>query len=342
MERNSREGVLTRAANRRFKTCRRQSACRRSDRRPKGDRKCPNPLRPKFEAADLRKESAMSQQLRSEPAPTGHQTLEWPRYLAWAPVLLGTLVALIGLVLTGGGAYLAALGGSWYYVLAGVMLIAAGYLVIRRRISGIYIYIGAFVFTAVWAFWEVGLSGWPLIPRLVGPFVLLVLAVLIAPVLDPTGGRRARNWGMAGAGIFVVALAILIPIFNQPPAPDQLPETRADASFEDPAYAPKSGEWDAYGGGQSAQRYSELTQITPDNVKDLTRVWTFHTGDIPAKYGAELTPLKVGDTIYGCTAMNKLFALNAATGEKQWLYDPEVPTAWVPYTAACRGVTFYK
>src|SRR5262245_58003765 len=49
------------------------------------------------------------------------------------------------------------------------------------------------------------------------------------------------------------------------------------AFFEESAYAPKMREWNAYGGGQSAQRYSELAQITPANVKDLKRVWTFHT-----------------------------------------------------------------
>jgi quinoprotein glucose dehydrogenase len=284
----------------------------------------------------------VSSQVDAWRALKGRPTSGLSRYLAWSPVLLGALIALIGLILAGGGAYLAALGGSWYYVLVGVLLVAAGYLMIRRRIAGLYIYIGAFAFTAVWAFWEVGLSGWPLIPRLVGPFVLLVLAILVAPALDQTTGRRARNWGMAGVGIFVAALAVLIPIFNQLPAPGQLPKAQADAFFEDPAYAPKKGEWSAYGGGQGAQRYSELAQITPANVKDLQRVWTFHTGDIPNKYGSELTPLKVGDAIYGCTPMNKLFALNAATGEKLWMYDPQVPATWVPYTAACRGVAFYR
>jgi len=179
-----------------------------------------------------------------------------------------------------------------------------------------------------------------LIPRLVGPFVLLVLAILVAPALDQATGRRARKWGLVGVGIFVAALAILIPIFNQHAVPLQLPDARADAFFEDSAYAPKTGEWNAYGGGQSAQRYSELAQITPANVKDLKRVWTFHTGDTPKKYGSELTPLKVGNAIYGCTPMNKLFALKAATGEKLWMYDPQVPPSWVPYTAACRGVAF--
>src|SRR5262249_40019599 len=151
-----------------------------------------------------------------------------------------------------------------------------------------------------------------------------------------------RRWGLVGVGFFVVALAILIPIFNRLPAPGVVPAARADAFFENPAYAPKTGEWNAYGGGQSAQRYADLAQITPANVKNLQRVWTFHTGDIPKKYGSELTPLKIGNAIYGCTPMNKLFALNAATGEKLWMYDPQVPTAWVPYTVACRGVTFYS
>jgi quinoprotein glucose dehydrogenase len=71
-------------------------------------------------------------------------------------------------------------------------------------------------------------------------------------------------------------------------------------------------------------------------------VWTFHTGDTPKKYGSELTPLKIGDAIYGCSGMDKVFALDAATGEKRWMYDPQVPDEWVPYTAACRGVTYYK
>jgi quinoprotein glucose dehydrogenase len=264
------------------------------------------------------------------------------RYFARSSALLGAFVALFGLILTAGGAYLAALGGSRYYVLAGATFLAAGYLMIRRRIAGLYACAGAFAFTAVWTFWEVGLSGWQLIPRLVAPFVLLVLAILVAPTLDQTTGRRARKLGLAGVGFFTAALAILIPIANQQPAARELPNARADAFFGDSAYSPAKGEWSAYGGGQGAQRYSELAQITPENVKHLERAWTFHTGDIPKKYGSELTPLKVGDAIYGCTPMNKVFALDAASGKKLWTYDPHVPTEWVPYTAACRGVTYYR
>src|ERR1700730_15570151 len=106
---------------------------------------------------------------------------------AWSPALLGMVIALLGLILAGGGAYLAALGGSWYYVAAGAMFLAAGYLVIKRRMAGFYTYVGAFAFTSVWAFWEVGLSGWQLIPRLVGPFVIL------APNIAARSGRHHRR-----------------------------------------------------------------------------------------------------------------------------------------------------
>ena len=204
-------------------------------------------------------------------------------YRTWAPVLLGAIIALIGFILGGGGVYLAILGGSLYYLVVGVLLIASGYLLIRRRIAGFYVYLAAFAFTALWTFWEVGLTGWPLIPRLVGPFVLLVLVTLIVPTLDSIGGQRLRRLALAGVALFAVVLAIAVPIVNRLPEPGRLPTAQAGAPFENPAYAPKNGEWDAYGGGVSAQRYSDLAQITPENVKDLKRAWTVHTGDIPDK-----------------------------------------------------------
>ena len=71
----------------------------------------------------------------------------------------GTLITLLGCILAGGGAYIAWLGGSSYYVVVGAMLVAAGYLMIKGRIAGFYTYVGAFAFTAAWSFWEVGLSG---------------------------------------------------------------------------------------------------------------------------------------------------------------------------------------
>jgi hypothetical protein len=40
-------------------------------------------------------------------------------------------------------------------------------------------------------------------------------------------------------------------------------------------------EWPTYGGDPGGRRFSNATQITPDNVARLTPAWTFHTGERP-------------------------------------------------------------
>src|SRR4051812_9356362 len=107
----------------------------------------------------------------------------FPSAPGWPARVVGVLLLLIGLVLAVGGLQLAVLGGSPYYVLAGVGLIVAGVLMARRSITGAWVYLGVFVATFVWALWESGLNGWALVPRLVGPSVLLVLVLLCAPML---------------------------------------------------------------------------------------------------------------------------------------------------------------
>jgi hypothetical protein len=57
-------------------------------------------------------------------------------------------------------------------------------------------------------------------------------------------------------------------------------------------------DWPAYGGTYNAQRYSPLDQINRETVRRLERAFTFRTGDMPKKrWGAETTPLKIGDTL---------------------------------------------
>ena len=73
---------------------------------------------------------------------------------------------------------------------------------------------------------------------------------------------------------------------------------------------------------------SPLTQITPDNVGKLRKVWEVHTGGMPTNpdyqklYGTENTPLKIGNLLYTCTAKNMIVALDAATGKPVWRVDP--------------------
>ena len=263
----------------------------------------------------------------------------------WATSLLGLLLLLIGIILAFGGAWLAVLGGSPYYVLAGIGLLLSGWLIFQRRIAGAWLYGILFLATAVWAFWEAGDNPWGLVPRLVGPALLLLLVILALPLLN-----SAVRWRGAAAG-FVAALGILgiggMAAARMAPAAvvGGLPPARGGAPLS-PATMPSGSDWTAYGGTYGAQRFSTLSQITPGNVGKLRRAWIYHTGDLPAdmkhnKYGAETTPLKIGDTVYLCSAKNVLIALDAATGKQKWRYDPKVSDEWIPYTAACRGVSYY-
>jgi quinoprotein glucose dehydrogenase len=269
-----------------------------------------------------------------------------PRNRSLLVMIVGALLALIGLILAIGGAWLAILGGSVYYLLIGALLFVSGYLLLRGRALGAWLYLGAFILSAIWGLAEAGLDGWALIPFVIGPTVLLVLVLLTLPLLQPDRWRWRTAFGVAAGVVLVVAVAgFAVSRMNQP-AVGAMPGVIA-STVADPSPMRPGTDWPAYGGSYAAQRYSPLGQITPANVGKLTRAWIYHTGDMPkgnpkdSKYGAETTPLKVGDTLYLCSATNIMIALDPATGKQRWRYDPQVSDDWIPYTAACRGVAYY-
>lgn len=259
---------------------------------------------------------------------------------AWAVVCLGALLVILGVTLFIGGIQLAVLGGSWYYFVAGAALIAAGWPLMQRRMLGAWIYIAVFIFTLIWALWEVQLNGWALLPRLFGPFVLLLLVVLTFPVLDRARGRRRQAIGV-GVWVFAALLGGVVIAQANAPSPAAAPPP-AEFTMSDPSLQTTGADWPAYGATYAARRYSPLTQITPENVTQLERAWLYHTGDTPEEdFGAETTPIKIGDTVYLCSSRNIIIALDASTGRERWRHDPRVSDENIPYTAACRGVAYY-
>jgi len=103
-------------------------------------------------------------------------------------------------------------------------------------------------------------------------------------------------------------------------------------SSENPAGATKN-DWAYYGHDAGGTRYSPLTQINRENVKNLKVAWTFHTGDIsdgkgrPKRSGLETTPILVDGTLYLTSAFNRVFAVNPETGKQLWVYDPMIELA---------------
>ncbi|MBG6119857.1 MULTISPECIES: membrane-bound PQQ-dependent dehydrogenase, glucose/quinate/shikimate family [unclassified Sphingobium] len=262
---------------------------------------------------------------------------------SWPASILGSLIGLIGLVLAVGGIWLAVLGGSLYYFLTGVAMLVAGVLLFRGRVTGAWLYIAIFAVTLLWAFWEVGGNAWALVPRVVAPLVLLIATILIIPTLTQTRYR----WRFAGVGAFgaVVLAAILFTFLGTRPRSVAMLPAASSNAMADPSGQATGADWPSYGGTGAARRYSALSQINPANVGKLERAWLFHTGDLPSAraegtYGAETTPLKVGNTLYLCTPKNIMIALDPVTGKERWRFDPQVPDEAIPYTAACRGVVY--
>jgi quinoprotein glucose dehydrogenase len=270
-------------------------------------------------------------------------------YAVWSSRLFALFVGLIGIVLAAGGAWLAVLGGTLYYLLAGIALMVAAVLFWRRSASAIWLYAAIFLATLIWALWEVGLDGWALMPRLAGPVILLFLSLALAPAMKerrPRGGALAALAlpGLIACALIAYGIDRATEVKGGPAAIAASPQMVANLAR---ASSVSQADWANYGGTPQAQRFSALAQITPANVGTLERAWVAHTGDLPSdmednKYGAETTPLKIGNRLFLCSATNILIALDARTGEEIWRHDPEVGDEYIPYTAACRGVVHYR
>jgi quinoprotein glucose dehydrogenase len=82
--------------------------------------------------------------------------------------------------------------------------------------------------------------------------------------------------------------------------------------------------WETYAGAKDGDRYSSNDQITAQNVKQLQVAWTYSTNDKDSanRSQIECNPIMVDGILYGTSPRLKLFALNAATGRQQWVFDP--------------------
>jgi quinoprotein glucose dehydrogenase len=261
-------------------------------------------------------------------------------------IILALIIGLIGAVLALGGAWLVALGGSVYYLVAGVAMLASAYFLYRGRLLGAWIYLGLFVLTAIWGFAEARGNAWAMVPWLIAPLVLLIAVLLVMPTMT----RAPNRWKFAGGGVVVAILFVAISfaaLGNGASAIAALP-AQSSPGMSDPSGLATGADWPTYGGTNAAWRFSPLTQVNPANVGKLQKLWEVHTGGMPTSadyqklYGTENTPLKVGNLLYACTAKNIIVALDAATGKPMWRVDPHVPDAWIPYTTACRGVAYYR
>jgi len=107
--------------------------------------------------------------------------------------------------------------------------------------------------------------------------------------------------------------------------------------------------WRTYAGSKDGNRYSSNDEITLKNVGRLKVAWTYSSNDKDSANRSQnqCNPIMVDGILYGTSPKLKLFALDAATGEQKWVFDPAAadgakygdPLAWYKI---CRGVVYWE
>ena len=117
----------------------------------------------------------------------------------------------------------------------------------------------------------------------------------------------------------------------------------------------QNADWPLPSGQAGGGHFSTATTITPENVSRLKVAWTHRSGDFrkganfrdglksegPLQSSWQATPILAGDNLVICTPFNRIIAVNAATGEQQWSYTPDINLDDYAMPR-CRGVTQWQ
>jgi quinoprotein glucose dehydrogenase len=257
-------------------------------------------------------------------------------------------VFLLGLIFSGGGIKLAALGGSTYYCVVGIMLVVNGVLLWRKSRWAVPLYSVLLLVTVAWAIGEAGLTFWALVPRL-GFFVALGALFFLPGIRNNAVGnaRFGSGWFVAGLVAALVVGSGIRSLTDQGSDPLYQTGTISSDTIASKPLTDRLGlegddrDWLRYGSNAGNNRFSSLDQITPDNVGQLEKVWEYHVGPGAKGHGLEVTPLKIGDSVFICTPYSDVIALDAETGKEKWYFHAQVDDS-VTSHGVCRGMAYYK
>ncbi len=271
---------------------------------------------------------------------SGTKMHDQPFVRGWL-LLLGIVILAAGLFFTVGGVKLLGLGGSPYFLVAGLALIGSGLLIASRKPSGAWLFGATFLITILWALWEVGFTFWPLISRLLAMGVAATIIALSYPLLRHKGGSVsvwrpalmvAALFGLCSAG-GIAGMFTAHPTVSFVGKPEPLIPVNPSQEQKD---------WTAYGNTSGGSRFVALDQITRDNVNRLKVAWTYRTGDVALSDGNgaedQNTPLQVGDTLFICTPHNNVIALDVDTGREKW---KTLVNAKASVWMRCRGLAYF-
>ena len=142
----------------------------------------------------------------------------------------------------------------------------------------------------------------------------------------------------AVAGSLAVAATVALAVA----ANAQAPAAAQPAPRRSPV--PAEREWRVHGGDPGHRQASPLGQITRANVSSLKVAWTFHTGDAGTDNRTQIqcNPIVVRGILYATSPKLKVFALDAATGQRKWVFDPFAAGQSTSSLGVNRGVTYWE
>ncbi|MFW1909478.1 membrane-bound PQQ-dependent dehydrogenase, glucose/quinate/shikimate family [Acinetobacter ursingii] len=240
-------------------------------------------------------------------------------------IILITLFTSLFLII--GGISLISAGGSFYYLLLGLIYLASSFLLYKNKALGFYLTIIALVLTGLWAIYERGFAFWPMLARIMVPLGLAFVALYAlrkehyhAKTLGLSLGSLVIFIGMAIAAFFPHDAQYANGKSYQPHTPFGMPEN-----------------WTAYGRTNEGTRFSPFTLINRDNVKNLQVAWTYQTGDKGPGVDQN-TPLQIDNLLYSCSRNGIIAALDVDTGKSVWKFDANGRS---PMWQRCRGLGYF-
>ncbi len=103
--------------------------------------------------------------------------------------------------------------------------------------------------------------------------------------------------------------------------------------------------WSVYLGDPHRSQYSSLRQINRENVHELEVAWTYRSGDadtVNHRSQIQCNPIVVDGVLYGTSPRIRLFALDAATGEEIWRFNPFRAGEGPTHLGVNRGVMYWE
>ena len=143
-------------------------------------------------------------------------------------------------------------------------------------------------------------------------------------------------------GVFLYISALSILLFPSGCSVTDAGENSENAKVFTPSRLDNFKDWGIYRGDKKGTQYSELDQINAENVHQLEKVWEYQYEGKAEGPGIYSNSIVIDGVLYYNTPRMKTVALNAATGEEIWIFDPAPYNDGKVVRSRSRGLVYWE